>query len=100
MAADYRAHLRQRLIECDVPGHLHEGLIEYIAARREVGQFLRAVLSNDLKEACAYADAISSVGLKSIVLFLYNFAPGPCWGSPQHVDAWLADPDVPAEVYE
>ena len=100
MAVDYRAHLRQRLVESIVPEHLHEGLIEYIAARQPCGQFLTAVLSNDLKDACAYADGISTVALKQIVWFLFNFAPGKCWGSPEVVAAWLADDAPVQEIFE
>jgi len=42
----YRAHLRRRLEESDVPETIHSGLVEYFAARRPVGGFLTAVLHN------------------------------------------------------
>jgi hypothetical protein len=97
---DYRAHLVRRMLDSGVPHHVHEGLREYIAARRPVGGFLTAVLSNDLLEACVRADEINQRCLTAIVHFLHAYAPAPCWGSPEKVTAWLTDPDPPPEVYE
>ncbi len=100
LGQSYRTHLYSRLVENHVPEHLHEGLVEYIAARRPTGDFLTAVLSNDLKGAVGRADEMSGPALPAIVRFLYNVAPAPCWGSPDVVQAWLANPDVPREVFE
>jgi hypothetical protein len=58
---DYRAHLRRRLVQSNVPGPLHEGLIEYFAARRPTGSFLHACLENDLTQACLRASGINRV---------------------------------------
>lgn len=100
LADRYRAHLTQRLVQSVVPAGLHDGLIEYIATRRPTGQFLRAVLSNDLKEACGRIDVENRPFLYQIVFFLYNYAPGDCWGSPANVDAWLSDASEPPMVSE
>lgn len=96
----YEGHLRRRLVESHVPEHLHDGLVHYIAARRPVGQFLMAVLTNDLHKACAHADDICQVHLHSLVFFLYNYAPGTCWGSTKGVARWLTDPEPPIPVFE
>jgi len=98
MSDDFRVHLRRRLIECDVPVTLHDGLIEYLAARRPVGEFLTAVLKNDLRNAVVRADARSSLALRQIVLFLHNYAGADAWGSPAVVAAWLADPQPAPEI--
>jgi hypothetical protein len=100
MSLDYRAHLRQRLQECDVPPSLHSGLVEYVAARRPTGSFLRAILENNLREACVRADDVNRYELVTIVLFLNNHVPAPAWGSPAAVEAWLADPDPVPEIFE
>ena len=100
MTEAFVAHLRRRLVESDVPEQLHDGLVHYVGERRPVGQFLTAVLSNDLKGACARADVICQVHLHSLVFFLYNYAPGGCWGSPEHVRGWLSEDEAPAEVFE
>ena len=100
MNNDYRAHLRRRLTESRVPEQLHEGLTEYIAARLPMGHFLTSVVSNDLREACARADGTVRNHLADIVFFLYNYAPGNCWGTPELVVAWLSNESIPREIYE
>jgi hypothetical protein len=100
VSQNYRTHLRTRLIASGVPEHLWEGLIEYITARRPTGEFLRAVLSNDLKEAVGRADDASGPALGALVRFLYNFCPAPCWGSPRAVKAWLENPEKPQEMFD
>lgn len=101
MTAAYRTHLEHWLATSDVPAHLHSGLVHYIGDRRPVGGFLTAVLSNDLKEAVARAaDPATQASLPRIVFFLYNHAPGPCWGSAADVEAWLADSEPPPETFE
>lgn len=67
-----------------------DGLQRYIRHGVQPGQFLMAVLSNDLKEACARADLGNMRNLPAYVAYLYNKAPAPCWGSPEKVLAWLA----------
>jgi hypothetical protein len=99
-ATTYRAHLRRRLIEGQVPETLHDGLIEYFAARRPTGSFLEAVLMNDLTQAVSRADPMNRCCLAEIVLFLFNYAPSPAWGSPAAVEAWLADPAPVPEIFE
>lgn len=71
-----------------VPDHMHQGLRLWIEQGVLPGGFMTAVLENDLKEALARADHINRECLFNIVSFLYNFAPGPCWGSPEKVSAW------------
>lgn len=100
MSDDYRAHLRRRLVQVNVPGPLHDGLIEYFAARRPTGSFLRACLENDLSQACQRADPINRVLLYTIARFLYSYCPSTAWGSPAAVEAWLADPSPVPEPFE
>lgn len=72
-----------------IPASTKESIEAYVNTRRPTGGFLRAVLSNDLKEACARADEDNRRCLFEIVCVLYNYAPSKCWGSPEKVDAWL-----------
>lgn len=72
-----------------VPDHLVDGLVAYVATKRPTGGFLECVVSNDLKGCIERGDAESIHGLKACVMFLYNYAPGACWGSPAKVAAWL-----------
>jgi hypothetical protein len=96
----YREHLRRRLIQCDVPEQLHEGLTEYVAARRPVGSFLTAVLSNDLVAACTRADELCAPSIHRVVGFLINYVTAECWGSTARVTAWLANSEPPRPVFE
>lgn len=96
----YRAHLRKRLRQCDVPISLHEGLTEYLVQRRPTGRFLESVLRNDLQGAATRADVVTRGYLFEIVCFLTNYAPATSWGSPAAVDTWLADPTDPPALFE
>lgn len=53
------------------------------------GGFLRAVLSNDLREAIWRADDENKAALPEIVWYCFWQIPGNCWGSPEAVKAWL-----------
>lgn len=72
-----------------VPEHIRESLLAYANEHRPVGSFLEAVISNDLKEALGRADAENIDNLFAIVSWLYNYAPSPCWGSPERYAAWV-----------
>lgn len=73
-----------------IPEHMRDGMRLYIENGIEPGSFLRAVLENDLMEACSRADDINRHRLFDFAWFLYNGAPCECYGSPENVRAWLA----------
>lgn len=73
----------------DLPGHFYGSLKLYLENGCQPGQFLTAVLSNDLAKAVAYADHEAMESLKRIVQFVYNAIPSPCWGTPDRVHAWI-----------
>ena len=75
-----------------VPEHLCGGLVGYFVARVRPGNFLQALLRNDLREAVLRADRFSLLALRELVWFLENHAPGGSFGSPEAVEAWLAVP--------
>jgi hypothetical protein len=62
----------------------------YVEQKIETGSFLRAVLENDLKEACGRADFNNQHNLFHIVSYLYNNVPPECWGSKEKVKNWLS----------
>lgn len=74
-----------------IPSLTMAALISYVEAGIPTGDFLRAVLSNDLCEAVGRADADNRRALPEIVQFIYNGCPGQCWGDAETVDRWLAD---------
>ena len=72
-----------------IPGHCRDGLLLYLEKGVPVGSFLEAVLSNDLREACARADDINRRSLFDYVQFLYRYAPIPAWGSAEAYRKWI-----------
>jgi len=83
------AELREALVRLRVPEHLQEGLEAYVLTGRPVGNYLTAVLENDLLEAVSRGDDTSLAGIKGTVQFLYNYTPRNCWGSREKVSAWM-----------
>ncbi len=75
-----------------IPQRILDGLSRYIKDHIPTGHFLHAVLTNDLTEAVGRADDECILALPAIVKWLYNEAPGTCWGSPEKVKQWLATP--------
>jgi len=53
------------------------------------GQFLTAVLTNDLFHAVGRADPDSLQHLQGICRYIYNDIPLVCWGSHDRVATWL-----------
>lgn len=72
-----------------LPPALQDGVKLYIDHGIEPGSFLRSVLENDLREACARADHINRHRLFEIVQCLWNEIPAECWGSPEKVNRWI-----------
>ncbi len=71
-----------------VPGHMHGAIRNYVINHLNPGDFLTAVLSNDLREAFGRADERNLVALHDWVNLLYNYVPGQCWGSQDAVYDW------------
>lgn len=73
-----------------IPERTLEGLRHYQDRHLEPGNFLRAVLENDLCAAIAKADKENLAALPEIVSQLWNYWPAPIWGNPEKVRAHLA----------
>lgn len=73
-----------------LPSHIRSGVQVYIETGRLPGDFLQAVICNDLSRAFGHADEINRDRLYDIVGFFHNEAPGPCWGSLEKMHAWAA----------
>jgi hypothetical protein len=76
--------------EGKVPTHILENLVAWGKKQHRVGDFLTAVLSNNLFEAYKRADEESAAAMRDIIKFIYNRLPNSCWGSPQAVHDWIA----------
>jgi hypothetical protein len=84
-----REHLIEHAYRLGIPDYMHDGLVEFILNGRPVGNFLTAVLSNNLKEACGRADETNLQILPNYVKFLYNHAPIGCWGDEERMESWM-----------
>lgn len=73
-----------------IPLRIAEAIDRWVHQGAEPGQFLHAVLCNDLREALGRADPECGAALHAMVVYLYNEAPSRCWGSPEKVAAWAA----------
>lgn len=72
-----------------VSDEMLESLTAYAERGRPVGDFLTAVLSNDLMEACGRADDFNLSNLPAFCAWVYNECPGPAHGSRQMVHDWI-----------
>lgn len=67
-----------------------ESLRAYVEYGRPVGDFLTAVLENNLSEACGRADDENIDNLPAYAAYLYNEVPSQCHGSREKVGDWIA----------
>ena len=73
-----------------IPAHMQEALRRYVLGHRKPGDFLYAVICNDLQKAVGHADEQQLPLLRTYVRWFYNIAQGNCWGSPERMKGWLA----------
>lgn len=73
-----------------IPVRMMPGLKRYLEDHIPPGDFLKAVIQNDLKEACARADDENIINLPAYVAYLYNHAPIGSWGSINNYKNWIA----------
>lgn len=68
---------------------LIESFSRYVEHKIPTGDFLRAVLENNLVEAVSRADIHNINRLPSIVQYCYENLPHNCWGSKEIVANFL-----------
>jgi hypothetical protein len=73
-----------------IPERMMGGITRYIEQGIPPGDFLNAIIDNNLSEAVSRADDENMANLPAYVAYFYNEAPSPCWGSPERRKAWLA----------
>jgi len=79
---------------------LIDSLRRYVENGIPTGGFLRAILANDLKEACARADSYNRHSLFYIVEYCCNEIPSNSWGSYEKVDCWIENHEARREAHE
>ena len=73
-----------------IPEYMFDAVLNYFNYHIKPGDFLTALLKNDLMEACVRADPENLEALPAWAALLYNEAPVRAYGSPEKVKAWLA----------
>ncbi len=84
-----RDEQKQALFKHGIPEYMHGGIIRYYENYIPPGDFLEAVINNDLKEACGRADETNKRCLLNYVMWFYNEAPAGSWGYQDAVHDWL-----------
>lgn len=74
-----------------IPERMQDAIKRYVIDRCRPGDFLTAVITNDLRGAAGTADADNLQLLPLYVRWFYNRAPGSCHGSPTKFVAWLSN---------
>jgi hypothetical protein len=85
LAAHYLVDQRDPVL---IRADIRRSLLRYAQDGVPVGDFLRAVLANDLVDAAARADPGNAAALSAIAAFIVQQLPAPCWGSRRVVAAW------------
>lgn len=72
-----------------IPERMMGGMKRYVNDKVKPGNFLTAVIQNDLCGALGQADDENMRNLPAFVGWLYNEAPMACWGSKERMHNWL-----------
>ena len=73
-----------------LPPHMQEGARRYVEQGVPPGDFLYAVLCNQLRQAFERADDINTCCMKAWATWLYSACPMLAQGSAEAVKAWIA----------
>ncbi len=71
-----------------IPENMQVALKRYVEEHQPVGDFLQAVICNDLRGAFERADNTNIEIIGVYVAWFWNEAPGSCWGSRERYRAW------------
>ena len=75
--------------EWTISDRMMRGIHRYVHEGQPVGDFLRAVISNDLRGAVGHADDENVAALPAFCAYFHNHTPAECWGSKERYQAWL-----------
>ena len=77
-----------------LPERLQGGVQRYIEDGIQPGDFLTAVIQNNLTETVGKADDDMIKIIPQIVGWFYNEAPAICWGSKNKMKNWILTKDT------
>jgi len=71
-----------------LPEHMQGAARDYVERGWPPGEFLLAVLTNDLVAAFGRADATNVLFMHQWAMWLYNECPSGAWGSVEKLQVW------------
>ena len=72
-----------------IPERMMDSIALYVEHGIPPGDFLRAVICNDLCEAVGRADDETVENLPAYVAYFWNEVPSSCWGSVDKMKHWM-----------
>lgn len=73
----------------EIPDYMAGQIVGYVERGEEPGDFIKAVIRNDLKGAVEHADSTNLVNIVAFVKYFYNRTPASCWGSQALLLGWI-----------
>lgn len=74
----------------NIPAYMHGSIIRYVEDGIRPGDFLTAIICNDLTAAVGGADDMNKKRLANYVTWFVWYAPASCWGSKEAYEAWVS----------
>ena len=81
-------------IEPRLNTYLDPAMKLYLLEGIDPGGFLKAILSDNLRQAVARADYVNSTEIANIMTWVELFAPPESFGSLDKVNAWMDDSEL------
>ncbi len=72
-----------------IPEHIKKDIDRHVKEGTNVGEFVYAVLCNNLKQAIFTGTFSARANLFDIVFYLHEHCPPECWGSSDKVRIWI-----------
>lgn len=72
-----------------IPSYMHHAVFAYVIDHQKTGNFLQAVIQNNLLDAVCRADVENLFVIKGWAKLFHNFTPSLCHGSKEKYDAWI-----------
>lgn len=87
-----KSHIRDLLSEGLhlIPKHMHGGMIHFVDRGSLPGFFMRSMLEGNLEDAKLRADDQNVAGWGDWMIFLSDYLPPECHGTPEKVAKWVA----------
>lgn len=71
-----------------IPPRMMGGIDRYVEQGIIPGEFLQAIICNDLRESVYKADEENMANLPAYVSYFYTHCPANCWGSRERMLEW------------